>query len=1100
MRFRTPIHRLAAVAVLVGQVVTFVLQPAQIARAQDIVAPVAPAAIADATGYVTVLVELSQPSAIEAYTASLNSVGAASASSLSSDQAAAISSVTQHQVQAVASEQAAFLGSLGSAASLSDAQPAVLFTAQRVYNGIAMRVAADQVAALSELPGVSRVSQITLKYPDHLRSMPFIGAPSLWAGSAGIPLTGKGVRIGIVDTGVDYLHTMFGGPGTGYGKNDSTKIGDVAGFPSAKIAGGYDFAGENFDPEPSSPTYQPVPHPDPDPMDCYGHGTHVAGTAGGYGVKTDGSTYAGPWTTGLTSDSLRIGPGVAPESTLYALKVFGCSGPSNIVDQALEWAADPNQDGDFSDHLDVVNLSLSSPFGDVDDTSSRAANSVSALGTIVVASSGNNAGTYFITGSPGIADRVISVAATSLNLVSDAAGGETDVLANFTARGPRRDDVVLKPDIAAPGMDITSAQQKSGSGGVSMSGTSMAAPHVAGAAALLHQLHPKWSPEEIKALLMNSAAAVVRSVKDYGSVPASPTFGGAGRVDLLSAIKTSVVAANADRPGVVSLSYGAPMSSTRFSMVHGLNVINKGSTQQSYRVYYDAITDMPGASVSVGDLPVVTVAGGATARVPVRLDFDPSQYRNLRDPSTTPPSSESAFWFGEESGYVWLWPTDSRFTADVRSLQSAATALGGLGVQSAGAANMTASFDFDTSVLSYTVMLEDVQTDDIVSIDFSRGPLGAAARTPVSTLYQRDEMSVVAAELQGKVTLSAVDRRLLGEGYLQVVVRTNAHPDGAYAGTMTAAVPALKVPLYAAPRPASDMHATGALDFGLTSQASTALAGQSLTSTQTPTQTQALVSILELHAQSPVAAKRGAKHTPASLDIRYVGIGSDFARTKSLAKSTLFVGISTYGAWTTPSLVGVDVYIDVDLDAVPDFMVYQSNRRELESLGGDDDRFVSVLYNMKKGTSTTLLPLNLASPSVRSTNAFVSDIMVLGVPMNKLGLTTGKARLTLTVVTSKRNTSAEFNGDSTGRLVYDVEQPALTYAGAAVGSPLINDTPGTALDFTLDRKAWAGSTAQGLLLFHHHNDAGSAAEIVPVHFRWQNPLYLPVIKSSTGPS
>ncbi|HEY7516230.1 MAG TPA: S8 family serine peptidase, partial [Vicinamibacteria bacterium] len=113
--------------------------------------------------------------------------------------------------------------------------------------------------------------------------------------------------------------------------------------------GGYDFVGNAYN---GSNT----PVPDLNPMDCNGHGSHVAGTAAGLGVTSGGTTYPGPYDTTTPFGSLRIGPGVAPKADLYSLRVFGCGGWTNMVPAALDWATDPNGDGDFSDHLDVVDI------------------------------------------------------------------------------------------------------------------------------------------------------------------------------------------------------------------------------------------------------------------------------------------------------------------------------------------------------------------------------------------------------------------------------------------------------------------------------------------------------------------------------------------------------------------------------------------------------------------------------------------------------------------------------------------------------------------------------------------------------------------------
>ncbi|MCB8799056.1 S8 family serine peptidase, partial [Escherichia coli] len=101
------------------------------------------------------------------------------------------------------------------------------------------------------------------------------------------------------------------------------------------------------------PSYNPVPTPDNNPLDCAsaGHGSHVAGTAAGYGVREDGSTFTAgrngdPKYSELTEaqvNGMRIGPGSAPEAQLLSFRVFGCSGSTELTSQALDRALDPNQ-------------------------------------------------------------------------------------------------------------------------------------------------------------------------------------------------------------------------------------------------------------------------------------------------------------------------------------------------------------------------------------------------------------------------------------------------------------------------------------------------------------------------------------------------------------------------------------------------------------------------------------------------------------------------------------------------------------------------------------------------------------------------------------
>jgi len=108
-----------------------------------------------------------------------------------------------------------------------------------------------------------------------------------------------------------------------------------------------------------------------------------------------------------------IGPGVAKGADLYALKVFGCTGSTELVSDALEWAMDPNDDGDMSDHMDVVNMSVGSPFGYTNDPSAIATNHAAEIGIVIATSAGNEGNVPYITGSPGVASKAISTAAST---------------------------------------------------------------------------------------------------------------------------------------------------------------------------------------------------------------------------------------------------------------------------------------------------------------------------------------------------------------------------------------------------------------------------------------------------------------------------------------------------------------------------------------------------------------------------------------------------------------------------------------------------------------------------------------------------------------
>ncbi len=256
-------------------------------------------------------------------------------------------------------------------------------------NGMRVKISPQQLADLKQMPHVLSVAPVIKHYPDNAQSVPWIGTQAFWD-TVG---TGEGISIGIIDTGVDYTHANFGGPGTpaDYFSNNPDIIEEGT-FPTAKVVGGFDFAGTNYN---ASDPANNTPVPDDDPLDENGHGSHVSGSAAGLGVP------------GI------IGPGVAKGADLYGLKVFGAGGSTNLTSDAIEWALDPNGDGDMSDHLDVINMSLGSALGEPNDPSAIASSNAAELGIIVVASAGNSGDVPYVTGAPGVSTRTISVAATT---------------------------------------------------------------------------------------------------------------------------------------------------------------------------------------------------------------------------------------------------------------------------------------------------------------------------------------------------------------------------------------------------------------------------------------------------------------------------------------------------------------------------------------------------------------------------------------------------------------------------------------------------------------------------------------------------------------
>ncbi|MBM7173083.1 S8 family serine peptidase [Streptomyces sp. G44] len=239
--------------------------------------------------------------------------------------------------------------------------------------------------------------------------------------------------------------------------------------------------------------------------DRNGHGTHVASTVGGSGAASEGGTEKG----------------VAPGASLAVGKVLGDEGygSESEVIAGMEWAAK-----DVG--ADVVTMSLGSQEpSDGTDPMAAAVNALSKeTGALFVVAAGNTGAPSSI-GSPGAADAALTVGAV------DAA----DRAAHFTSRGPRAGDHALKPDLSAPGVGILAARSRLTAGDgpyTEMSGTSMAAPHVAGVAALLAEQHPGWSGPRLKDALMSAS----------GQLDASAYTVGAGRLSVPGAVDARITA------------------------------------------------------------------------------------------------------------------------------------------------------------------------------------------------------------------------------------------------------------------------------------------------------------------------------------------------------------------------------------------------------------------------------------------------------------------------------------------------------------------------------------------------------------------------------
>jgi subtilisin family serine protease len=390
-------------------------------------------------------------------------------------------------------------------------------------DGLAVVVPRDRLADLPRVAGVERVYPSAGGYAPLLdRSPELIGADRLWGPT--LATAGQGMKIAVLDQGIDRSHPFFNAAGftypPGFPKGDTR-------YTSPKVIVARAFAPAN-----ATWKYAKLPY---DPVES-DHGDHVAGIAAGdYGTQTD-VRGRGPLS------------GVAPLAYLGNYKVltvptpeFGINGNNPEIAAAIEAAV--------ADGMDVINLSIGEAGIDLSrDVVVQAIAGAARAGVVATVAAGNefdSVGRGSI-GSPGTAPAAITVAAAS----------KTDQIAYFSSSGPTPIGLQFKPDVTAPGVSILSAvPAREGTWG-SDSGTSMAAPHVAGAVALLRQRHPEWTVEQLKSALVLTGDPVYADAAHTLEV-AAPREGG-GMINLPRADNPLVFASPTSlsfgllKPGVVA--------------------------------------------------------------------------------------------------------------------------------------------------------------------------------------------------------------------------------------------------------------------------------------------------------------------------------------------------------------------------------------------------------------------------------------------------------------------------------------------------------------------------------------------------------------------
>ncbi|HEU5216490.1 MAG TPA: S8 family serine peptidase [Gaiellaceae bacterium] len=482
---------------------------------------------------------------------------------------------------------ASYLRALAAGQRTLAARLAVAVPAARVrwhygvaLDGVSVVLPASDLPRLRALPGATVWPTVTYHA---LRSRSasaqasdgptLIGASALWGSS--LATAGQGIKIGVVDDGLDQAHPYFSPSGfsypAGFPKGNTAfttpKVIAARAFPSPST--NWKYADRPFDPKFSF------------------HATHVAGIAAG-----DHDTATG----GLGASRIS---GVAPKAYLGNYKAltvptkdYGLDGNSPEIAKAIDQAV--------ADGMNVINLSIGEP--EVEprrDIVVQALDHAATAGVVPVVAAGNDFGATGSgsVGSPANTPAAITAAASTLGVD----GARADVVASFSSSGPTPVSLLPKPDVTAPGVDVVSSLPPAAFG--ALDGTSMATPHVSGAVALLLQRHPTWTVQQVKSALASTGDAVHPS---GGSGEVSTLREGGGRIDLV----------RADQPLLftdpTSLGWGLVRRGT--SATKQLATADAGGGSPPWSVSIAAQSMPKGAALTPG---ATTLTAGAT--LPLRL-------------------------------------------------------------------------------------------------------------------------------------------------------------------------------------------------------------------------------------------------------------------------------------------------------------------------------------------------------------------------------------------------------------------------------------------------------------------------------------------------
>lgn len=1014
-------------------------------------------------------------------------------------------------------------------ATAVDADSEVLYVTRYTVPGVALSLDASGIETIAAMDDVVKISAIrsqsvelpTSSGPANINSDALVNAFQAWGfGST----TGSGVTIAVIDTGIDYTHAAFGGPGTTGAYTTalaSTAEPDPAWFDGTKYLGGTDFAGATYNADPRDPaTYQPVPEPDENPIDGLGgsHGTHVAATAAGYGVTGAGRTFGEELDGSRTPDAyasvdettdFRIGPGSAPDAGLYSLKVFGDGGGStDLTGAAIDWVGEAIAGGD---QIDVVNLSLGSDFGPADDPENAMLAALMDQGVLPVVASGNAGDITDIAGTPSNTARTLAVAASASG--RGLQDGVTDVTSGITYGAQYSQNIVGAFDVTGTVVPLGDPTNLEGCTAYSAEDAAAVAGNIVlvewnddvalpcGSAVRFNNAAAAGATGVLLTSTVNSfesgiggnaatpgaqvtadASAVLRPLAEAGTLRVRLSSALYGVSTFYDPTKTDTIASFSSRgehgsyDDIVKPDVSAP----------GVGIISAGSGTGS------------GASVKSGTSMATPLTAGVAALVyeahpDWSADTIKAQIINTATHDIIVSSDDPTPYAPARAGSGRI----DAFAAVTNQVTAATDDAGGLvtasfGVVEVGAAGVTETrtitlTNHGADTASYTP--EYLARTTVPGVGYSVSPAtvtvpagGTATATVTLTISDpstlRRTLDPTMEAVQGGLARQYVSD---ASGVLELVPTDDARGR-------------LRVSVFSAPKPVSDVHAAPVV---LTDPAATTgqltLSGRSLAQGSGSEAYLSTAVPLELGIVDPVEAfpAGSASKTLASVDVVAAGASSTAPQLEDPSQGILTFGLVMAGDWGRMQPHSYPtVLIDTTGDGIEDFST--SIRPYDETI----DLMVAVTVSSATGEVVDVLPVNLTQGDV-GTNQFDTNVVTLSVELASLGYTADSTSTSISYQVktfseyAPRSTEDPTNSvvDLTDRATFDVYRPAVWFGGAgteeilyedAEGFIPVNLTPAPASTGVAPAALQPVAGSPRVLLLHLLNGDGARADIVDV--------------------